>query len=87
MRLFGKKKLFKSADLYSALMAISSMVTGKRICLGDSLAKTQMFLFITNLMRSFDLQLPPGKTISHDNYTTSLILRPAPFELIFAPRY
>ncbi|XP_053164997.1 cytochrome P450 2J2-like [Hemicordylus capensis] len=35
---------------------------GPRLCLGEKLAKTELFLFITNVLRAFTLQLPEGMT-------------------------
>ncbi|OWA53859.1 Cytochrome P450 2U1 [Hypsibius exemplaris] len=59
---------------------------GKRACLGESLAKMELFLFIANLLRSFNLRLPAGKTLSHEDYHASVVNCPNPFQLIFEPR-
>ncbi|OQV22978.1 putative Cytochrome P450 2U1 [Hypsibius exemplaris] len=60
---------------------------GKRACLGEALAKMELFLFIANLLRCFTLELPKGKTISHEDYISSVVNSPKPYELIFVPRY
>ncbi|KAG9468949.1 hypothetical protein GDO78_021579 [Eleutherodactylus coqui] len=36
---------------------------GKRSCVGESLAKMELFLFFTRLMQNFTFQAPPGATV------------------------
>jgi len=59
---------------------------GKRACLGEALAKMELFLIFANMLRCFTLKVPPGKTVSSQNYLSSLVNGPRPFELIFVPR-
>ncbi|OQV16086.1 Cytochrome P450 18a1 [Hypsibius exemplaris] len=60
---------------------------GKRACLGEALAKMELFLFIANLLRCFTLELPTGETLSHEDYHSSLVDSPNPFTLIFTSRF
>jgi len=39
-------------------MLSSSTLVGKRKCVGENIAKNTIFLFITNLVRNFELEAP-----------------------------
>lgn len=61
--------------------------TGKRVCLGESLAKIEGFLFLASLAQNFNMTLP------EDNIKPSLafknpgmILHPKPYQLILSER-
>ncbi|XP_062250673.1 cytochrome P450 2J6-like [Platichthys flesus] len=58
---------------------------GKRMCLGESLAKMELFLFFTSFMQHFTFSMPAGVK-SELEYCFGLTLAPRPYELCVSPR-
>uniref|UniRef100_A0A8D0E269 Cytochrome P450 n=1 Tax=Salvator merianae TaxID=96440 RepID=A0A8D0E269_SALMN len=55
---------------------------GQRLCLGENLAKTELFIFITNLLREFRLQLPAGvKEVDTKPVKGRFIVEPRPYTI------
>ncbi|XP_077306135.1 cytochrome P450 2K1-like [Lithobates pipiens] len=54
--------------------------TGKRMCVGESLARTELFLFFTGLLQSFTFYPPPGVSREDINLRpgTGFLLLPLP---------
>ncbi|OQV15864.1 Cytochrome P450 2J2 [Hypsibius exemplaris] len=60
---------------------------GKRVCVGEALARMEIFLFFANIMQSFLIRPPRDSDIpSTDEYTTGISCRPAPFKIEAVPR-
>lgn len=59
---------------------------GKRLCLGENLAKMELFLFFTSFMQHFTFSMPSGVTPVTD-YRYGLTLAPQPYEICVTSRH
>ncbi|KAM4631938.1 cytochrome P450 2K1-like isoform 2-T2 [Discoglossus pictus] len=62
---------------------------GKRACIGESLAKMEIFLFFTGLLQRFTFHPPAGTTKEDLDLTGEggFILKPKPYKLCAVPNY
>ncbi|KAL2089587.1 hypothetical protein ACEWY4_014275 [Coilia grayii] len=58
---------------------------GKRVCLGEQLARMELFLFFTSLLQRFSFSAPDGVEPSLD-YRLGATLSPKPYQLCAIPR-
>uniref|UniRef100_A0A3Q3VQ39 Uncharacterized protein n=1 Tax=Mola mola TaxID=94237 RepID=A0A3Q3VQ39_MOLML len=58
---------------------------GKRLCLGESLARMELFLFFASFMQHFTFSMPAGVKPVMD-YRFGITLAPHPYEMIATPR-
>ncbi|XP_045869941.1 cytochrome P450 2D15 [Meles meles] len=59
---------------------------GRRVCLGEPLARMELFLFFTRLLQRFFFSVPPGQPPPSDHGTFSFLVTPAPYQLCAVPR-
>lgn len=59
---------------------------GKRRCLGETLAKTELFSFFTGILHEFSLHPEDLNKIPEDNYSMGATILPKPFKIIIKPR-
>jgi cytochrome P450 len=59
---------------------------GKRRCLGEALAKVELFLFFANLLHKFDIRSVDGDILS-TKYRVGVTLSPLPFKARFIARH
>ncbi|XP_034002240.1 cytochrome P450 2J6-like [Trematomus bernacchii] len=58
---------------------------GKRVCLGESLARMELFLLFTSFMQHFTFSMPPGVKPVMD-YTFGITLAPVQYEMCVTSR-
>ncbi|XP_077204314.1 cytochrome P450 2J5-like [Paroedura picta] len=59
---------------------------GARVCLGEQLARIELFLFFANLLRAFTFQPPEGVKELNTDPIVGLTLTPHPYKLCAVPR-
>ncbi|KAM4603994.1 cytochrome P450 2U1 [Polymixia lowei] len=59
---------------------------GRRICMGEQLAKMELFLMFTNLMQAFKFRLPEGMPPPPMHGRFGLTLAPCPYTVCVSPR-
>ncbi|XP_075409789.1 cytochrome P450 2D17-like isoform X2 [Tenrec ecaudatus] len=59
---------------------------GRRTCLGEPLARMELFLFFTRLLQRFSFSVPPGQPLPSDHGVYAFMVSPAPFQLCAVPR-
>ncbi|XP_068263053.1 cytochrome P450 2J2-like [Nyctibius grandis] len=58
---------------------------GKRACLGEVLARSELFLFFTALLQKFTFQAPPDTTLSLQ-FKLGMTVAPQPYNICAVPR-
>lgn len=59
---------------------------GRRMCLGDTLARMELFLFFSALMHSFDMRLPEGEQLPSLKGNVGVTITPELFNVCLTPR-
>ncbi len=61
---------------------------GKRVCLGQTLAEKELFIFFTGILQQFEILPVPGTVLPSyvDIYPKALLRTPPPYEVIFKRR-
>ncbi|XP_072038342.1 cytochrome P450 2U1-like [Amphiura filiformis] len=59
---------------------------GRRVCMGEALAKMELFLFFSSLMHRFKFELPPGREPPSLDSAPGFTGSPFPFEVIIEER-
>lgn len=59
---------------------------GRRRCLGDTLARMEMFLFFASTLHAFDISLPAGEPLPSLEGQVSAVITPQSFRICLKPR-
>ncbi|KAM6443630.1 cytochrome P450 2J6-like [Liasis olivaceus] len=72
---------------FQAREAFLPFGAGQRTCLGEKLARAEIFIFLTSLLRAFSFQLPEGVKELNDKPIASMALNPRPYKICAVPRH
>jgi ecdysteroid 25-hydroxylase CYP306A1 len=73
------------APRLTSRVLVSCTRQGKRMCVGDELAKMMLFLFAARMLRSFVISLPADAPVDLEG-ECGITLVPKPHRLVFTPR-
>ena len=59
---------------------------GRRVCLGEILAKAELFLFMARLFHTFRFESPPNRPLPPTEGNIGIVLQPLPFEVCVKKR-
>ena len=76
----GRGKLLLNLYIFHIL------ISGKRACIGEALAKMEVFLFFTSILQKFDLILPEGEPLPPLEGIVGIGHFPKRFKIIFKKR-
>ena len=62
------------------------LLAGRRTCLGEQLARQELFLFFSNIMRSFKVLPPEGQEKIEFRELFKFVLKPSDYEVRFVKR-
>ncbi|XP_034978010.1 cytochrome P450 2J4-like isoform X2 [Zootoca vivipara] len=71
---------FLENDQFRKREAFLPFSAGKRVCLGEQLARTELFIFFTALIQKFTFQAPKNETLSRE-FRMGLTLSPLPYRI------
>lgn len=79
---------FLSPDSFTVVKheALMPFSYGKRLCLGESLAKNELFLFITTLFKTFSVTWDPNGPKPGIEKVDGVVMSPRPHKLVFTER-
>ena len=59
---------------------------GRRSCIGEQLARKELFLIFANVLSKYTLELPAGAKLPSLELMQAVVLYPRPFDIIAKPR-
>jgi len=82
---FRPERHLNSTDQVSRVYQIIPFSIGKRNCIGEELARMEVFLYFAHLMHKFTFKLPPGDTAVMDE-VPSIVNAPTKYRVIAITR-
>jgi len=83
---FRPNDFWAQKEKHSRNMALMPISTGKRQCLGETMARDTLFLFSTNVFQRFTVEFDPNGPDNGFELGNGLLLTPHPFNVVFKDR-
>ncbi|XP_038045220.1 cytochrome P450 2J5-like [Patiria miniata] len=83
---FNPERFLNSAGEVVKPEELIPFSTGRRVCLGEQLAKMELFIFFTYLLHQFTFKKPEGSPPLSLKGILGITLAPAPYEVCAVPR-
>ncbi|OQV12037.1 Cytochrome P450 2B12 [Hypsibius exemplaris] len=78
--------LDESGKLRSRIEGFIPFSIGKRACLGEALAKMELYIFFVSLVKNFRFVVPPEEAVNSNDSLLFVVNSPVPYHVIFEPR-
>lgn len=59
---------------------------GKRICMGDTLAKNQLFIFFARILQRINIRVTDGKLPDPNEFIVGITKIPSPYDVLISAR-
>ncbi|XP_078525885.1 cytochrome P450 2J2-like [Lissotriton helveticus] len=66
--------------------AFLPFLIGSRVCLGEQLAKMELFLYFTTFLQKFSFKAPKDAQLNVSKFTVGITLSPLPYKICAIPR-
>lgn len=83
---FRPERFLDEAGEFAKHQRVIPFGIGKRRCLGETLAKTEVFLLFAGLLHQFSFNVPDGEEPPTLEYIPGITLQPKPFTVTLKPR-
>uniref|UniRef100_A0A8C3YMV0 Cytochrome P450 family 2 subfamily D member 6/pseudo n=1 Tax=Catagonus wagneri TaxID=51154 RepID=A0A8C3YMV0_9CETA len=83
---FHPERFLDAKGRFAKQEAFVPFSTGRRSCLGEPLARMELFLFFTTLLQHFSFAVPTGQPRPSDHGVFALLMSPSPYQLCAVPR-
>ncbi|ELU15807.1 hypothetical protein CAPTEDRAFT_142591 [Capitella teleta] len=83
---FDPSRFLDDEGCYRPIKQLIPFGIGRRVCLGESLARMELFLFFTSLLQRFSPSLPSGEELPSLTGTLHITNEPPPLKVIFSAR-
>ncbi|XP_019625214.1 PREDICTED: cytochrome P450 2U1-like [Branchiostoma belcheri] len=83
---FDPARFLDAAGKFVKREEVMPFSIGRRVCLGEQLARMELFLFFTSLLQRFSFKLPEGSSEPSEEGVFGATHSPVPFKLVATPR-